>query len=111
MRIKIVRFFSGILIVVFLAAVFTTIKVVFFDCKYGQCIVSECIEIDQKCEVDNYDPKTDQELRNCCSDYETRAIPLKDHLIKQIVFFSLLSGSGLGIALGAFLAVRSQKKD
>jgi len=108
-KIKIVRFFSGVLIVAFLGGVYATVKVVFFDCKYGQCIVSECIEIDQKCEADNYDPKTGQELRNCCSDYKTHNIPFRNYLMKQIRFYSLICGSGLGIALGAFLADRSRK--
>lgn len=108
-KIKIVRFFSGILIVVFLGAVFATVKVVFFDCKYGQCIVSECVEVNQKCEDESYDPKTGQVLGNCCSDYETHNIPFRDYLMRQIKFYSLICGSGLGIALGAFLADRSKK--
>ena len=101
---QIIWFFTGILIVAFMGTVFATIKVIFFDCKYGQCIARECIEIDAECEEDNYDPHTGQTLRDCCSEYKNRIIPLRQYLIRQIGIYGLLTGSGLGIALGVFLA-------
>lgn len=109
-KLKVIRFFLGVIIVALFGAVFATVKVSFFDCKYGACIISECVEIDQRCEADNYDARTGQELRNCCSDYETRDIPFRDYLIKQVIFYSLICGGGLGIFLGAFLADRTKSK-
>jgi hypothetical protein len=100
---KTIRFFTGIIVVVFLAIVITTFKVSFFDCKYGQCFVKECVDTDKLCEANN-----DQGYYDCCY-YDTREIPFRDYLIKQIMFYGLICGSGLGIALGAFLADRGNK--
>ncbi len=69
-------------------------------CKYGECIVRECVEIDPKCEADNYDPRTGQELRNCCSEYGTHFVPRKDFLLKQILQWGFVGASGAGIFLG-----------
>lgn len=110
-KIKIVRFFAGMIIAAFLGASGAAIKVIFSDCKYGQCVVSECVEIDTRCEENNYDPKTGQELRNCCSEYATKTTSLKDRLIKEMALWGMISGLGLGIFVGILLAGRKNEED
>ncbi len=108
---KVIRFLSGVLIAVFIGAVFATIKVVFFDChRDGKCIVRECIEVNEKCEQNNYDPKTGEILGNCCSDYETITIPIRDRILDQARVYGILAGSGLGIFLGILL-IRTKKNN
>ena len=100
-KIQIIKFFSGIFIVVALVTMYTFIKVNFFDCKYGQCFVKQCIDMSKHCDQDNYD---------CCI-YDTREVPIRDYLIKQIIFYGVISGCGLGIFVGAIWAGRPKKKE
>ena len=106
---KIIRFLSGVLIAVFIGVTFATIKVVFFDChRDGKCIVRECIEVNEKCEQNNYDPKTGEALSDCCSDYETKSVFLRDRLLEQVKFYGLVAGCGLGIFIGGIFVERGK---
>lgn len=100
-KIKIIKFFSGVLIVVVLATVYATIKVTFFDCRDNQCFVKECVDMSKQCDQDSYD---------CCI-YDIRKTSFRDYLIKEIKFYSLISGAGLGIIVGGFWASRPKKKE
>jgi hypothetical protein len=101
---QIIRFFAGIIIIAIMGIVIATIKVAFFDCKHGKCLVLECVSIDQQCEKNN-----DQGGRDCCR-YDLRETPFKDYLVKEIKFYSIIMGCGIGIAFGAFWADKHKDK-
>jgi hypothetical protein len=101
---KIILLFSGILIVLIISMLFTFIKVSFFDCKYGQCFTRACIDTDKKCEANNSEGYYD-----CCI-YDIQEKPFRDYLLNQMIFYGLISGSGVGIALGVFLIQRDSLK-
>jgi len=101
---KIILFFLGILIVVVISTIFSVIKVSFFDCKYGQCFEKVCVDTDKSCEANNSEGYYD-----CCI-YDVQEKSFRDYLLGKIVFYGLICGGGLGIALGAFLMQKSKDK-
>jgi hypothetical protein len=104
----IVEFLKGWVGVALIVFAITTISIL-NKCKNESCFVTECVEVNEQCEQESYDPRTG-ESGNCCEDYESVEIPFRNLLLKQTALYTVASFFGPGLFVGIFLAERKYEK-
>lgn len=106
------RIFTGVALGAVFGAIFAIVEVIFFECPSGHCIISECVEVNEECYYNSYDPRTGEYTDDCCAQHKTKEIAFRKRLIDQIKLYSFICSVGLGIALGIFIEVyyRNRKK-